>query len=50
MKENNNKYIAQLLTFSTIAFMLLSIYNIWETRKYRKLEYDLKKKEYENKN
>lgn len=39
----NNITLKQALPYITAAFILFSIWNIWQQHKFRKLEYELKK-------
>lgn len=40
----DNKELKGIITILTVGFFVLGIWNIWETHKYRKLDYELKLK------
>lgn len=43
VQQQNNHKLAKAVTVLTVVFFAFSIFNIWETHKYRRMEYDLKK-------
>lgn len=39
---NGNKTFARAITFLTIGFLAVNIWNVWEQHKYRKMEWEMK--------